>query len=312
MVARQLVGETCSRLVLASSGADNLSRDAAVRAVFRCGLTLSRAAQGLPIVRRGRAALPVERGVTDNHGRGQRRSMATPAGCFQVLTRSMAASSSARRIASITTTSVAGIPFDPADPTSWGIGGKAPADRSLHPRQRTQPDIRGPGGFKTTAAVSTALTWSGSNVILDPSTELGPMLDAALRRQREQIVTSASPMRIAASLMSPASMSSAGSISPIPRPNSCPQRRVVDLRRGRQRRGRPGQGAAKVLRPDGQGARHLFAHALGLVRSPNDRHQPGNLCRRDRRFRRGITPPPRKHPHLEPQPDGAPPCCGGR
>ena len=46
----------------------------------------------------------------------------------------------------------------------------------------------GPGGFKTTAAVSTALTWSGSNVILDPSTELGPMLDAALRRQRKQVV----------------------------------------------------------------------------------------------------------------------------
>jgi len=46
----------------------------------------------------------------------------------------------------------------------------------------------GPGGFKTTAAVSTALTWTGSSVILDPSTELGPMLDAALRRQRKRVV----------------------------------------------------------------------------------------------------------------------------
>jgi type IV secretion system protein VirD4 len=36
--------------------------------------------------------------------------------------------------------------------------------------------------------VSTVLTWIGSSVILDPSIELGPMLDGALRRQRKQVV----------------------------------------------------------------------------------------------------------------------------
>ncbi|HEV7981444.1 MAG TPA: type IV secretory system conjugative DNA transfer family protein, partial [Xanthobacteraceae bacterium] len=84
---------------------------------------------------------------------------------------------------------VAGIPFGPADKSSWGIGGKAPLliDPCTH-GSRHSLVFAGPGGFKTTAAVSTVRTWTGSSVILDPSTELGPMLDAALRRQRKRVV----------------------------------------------------------------------------------------------------------------------------
>src|SRR5208283_5044347 len=46
----------------------------------------------------------------------------------------------------------------------------------------------GPGGYKTTSAVSTILEWIGSSVILDPSTELGPMLDGAMRAQGKTVV----------------------------------------------------------------------------------------------------------------------------
>jgi type IV secretion system protein VirD4 len=90
--------------------------------------------------------------------------------------------------------SVAGIPFDPTDKSSWGMGGKLRLliDPCTHGSGHSLI-FAGPGGFKTTAAVSTALTWTGSSVILDPSTELGPMLDAALRRQRKRVVHSGIP-----------------------------------------------------------------------------------------------------------------------
>ncbi len=81
------------------------------------------------------------------------------------------------------------MPFSPRDERTWGMGGKAPllidpcTEGSGH-----SLIFAGPGGFKTTSAVSTVLAWIGSSVILDPSIELGPMLDGALRRQRKQVV----------------------------------------------------------------------------------------------------------------------------
>jgi type IV secretion system protein VirD4 len=78
---------------------------------------------------------------------------------------------------------VARMLFNPQDPTTWGEGGKAPllidpcADGSTHSLV-----IAGSGAFKTTSAVSTLLTWTGSAVVLDPIGELGQML-ADDRRQ---------------------------------------------------------------------------------------------------------------------------------
>ena len=140
-------------------------------------------------VRRGGAALPVERGVTDNHGHSQWRSISDAKRLFPGPhpVHGGIVVGEAYRVDHHQ--SVAGIPFNPADPSSWGMGGKAPL--LIDPCTQGSGHsliFAGPGGFKTTAAVSTALTWSGSNVILDPSTELGPMLDAALRRQRKHVV----------------------------------------------------------------------------------------------------------------------------
>jgi type IV secretion system protein VirD4 len=78
--------------------------------------------------------------------------------------------------------------FSPRNPATWGEGGRAPllvdpcVDGSTHSLV-----VAGSGSFKTTSAVSTLLTWTGSVVVLDPAAELGPMLEAARRRMRHRV-----------------------------------------------------------------------------------------------------------------------------
>ena len=137
----------------------------------------------------GGAVRAIERGATDNHGHSQWRSLANAKKLFPGPhpIHGGIVVGEAYRVDHDQT--VAGIPFGPADKSSWGMGGKAPLliDPCTHGSGHSLV-FAGPGGFKTTAAVSTVLTWTGSSVILDPSTELGPMLDAALRRQRKRVV----------------------------------------------------------------------------------------------------------------------------
>jgi type IV secretion system protein VirD4 len=83
---------------------------------------------------------------------------------------------------------VARIPFDPHNPQTWGAGGKAPLLIDPCTAGPTHSlVIAGSGSFKTTSAVSTLLSWTGSAVVLDPSAELAPMLEAD-RRQKGQRV----------------------------------------------------------------------------------------------------------------------------
>ena len=137
----------------------------------------------------GGAVRAIERGATDNHGHSQWRSLGDAKKLFPGPdpVHGGIVVGEAYRVDHDQT--VAGIPFGPADKRSWGMGGKAPLliDPCTHGSGHSLI-FAGPGGFKTTAAVSTVLTWTGSSVILDPSTELGPMLDAALRRQRKRVV----------------------------------------------------------------------------------------------------------------------------
>jgi type IV secretion system protein VirD4 len=83
---------------------------------------------------------------------------------------------------------VADIPFDPGIKTSWGKGGKAPL---LIDPCRSGPThslvFAGAGSFKSTSAISTLLTWTGSAVVLDPSCELGPMLTNARQNMGHSI-----------------------------------------------------------------------------------------------------------------------------
>ena len=79
-------------------------------------------------------------------------------------------------------------PFSPGNPTTWGQGGRATllidpcVEESTHSLV-----IAGSGSFKTTSAVSTLLTWTGSVVVLDPAAELGPMLEAARQRMGHRV-----------------------------------------------------------------------------------------------------------------------------
>ena len=78
--------------------------------------------------------------------------------------------------------------FSPGNPATWGEGGRAPllvdpcVEGSTHSLV-----VAGSGSFKTTSAVSTLLTWTGSAVVLDPAAELGPMLEAARRRMGHRV-----------------------------------------------------------------------------------------------------------------------------
>lgn len=81
---------------------------------------------------------------------------------------------------SVSDDKVAGQAFIPSDRSTWGQGGTAPllidpgTVGSSHGLM-----FAGSGGYKSTTAISTILNWTGSAVILDPSSELGPMLRAA-------------------------------------------------------------------------------------------------------------------------------------
>jgi type IV secretion system protein VirD4 len=68
--------------------------------------------------------------------------------------------------------------FDPADSSTWGQGGTAPLLIDPCRSGSTHALVfGGPGGFKTTSVgIPTMLTWRGSAVVLDPSREIGPMV----------------------------------------------------------------------------------------------------------------------------------------
>ena len=186
MVAGQLVGESVAGA--GRGGADDLAGDIAVRALSGAALALPRPAPADGAAGMARCGA-VERGVTDNHGHTQWRSMADARKLFPGPHHVYGGIVVGEAYRVDHDRNVAGMPFSPRDERSWGMGGKMPllidpcTEGSGHSLV-----FAGPGGFKTTSAVSTVLTWIGSSVILDPSIELGPMLDAALRRQRKQVV----------------------------------------------------------------------------------------------------------------------------
>jgi type IV secretion system protein VirD4 len=69
--------------------------------------------------------------------------------------------------------------FNPADNSTWGQGGAVPLlIDPCHNGSTHALVFAGPGGFKTTSiGVPTMLTWLGAAVVLDPSREIGPMVE---------------------------------------------------------------------------------------------------------------------------------------
>ena len=82
--------------------------------------------------------------------------------------------------------------FNPADKATWGQGGTTPLLIDPCRTGSTHALVfAGPGGFKTTSVgVPTMLTWRGSAVVLDPSREIGPMVqDFRLETLGHRVVT---------------------------------------------------------------------------------------------------------------------------
>lgn len=85
---------------------------------------------------------------------------------------------------------VARVRFEPGDVSTWGNGGRVPLLID-HCRRGTTHSlvIAGGGGFKSTALVTTLLTWRKSMVVLDPSTELAAQVGHALEGTGRRVIT---------------------------------------------------------------------------------------------------------------------------
>ncbi|WP_409361007.1 Ti-type conjugative transfer system protein TraG [Bartonella heixiaziensis] len=94
--------------------------------------------------------------------------------------------------------SVCDIPFAPGDKTTWGKGGKAPLlSFNLDFGSTHMIFFAGSGGYKTTSTVvPTCLTYPGSIVCLDPSTEIAPMVRFARKKMGNRNVIVLDPNSI--------------------------------------------------------------------------------------------------------------------
>ncbi|MCJ7997520.1 Ti-type conjugative transfer system protein TraG [Rhizobium cremeum] len=86
--------------------------------------------------------------------------------------------------------SVAGMPFRADEPLSWGTGGKARLlcfDGTFGSSHGIV--FAGSGGFKTTSVtIPTALKWGGGLVVLDPSSEVAPMVAEHRRKAGRKVI----------------------------------------------------------------------------------------------------------------------------
>ncbi|AMD56832.1 conjugal transfer protein TraG [Agrobacterium tumefaciens] len=85
---------------------------------------------------------------------------------------------------------VAAMPFRADDKQSWGAGGKSPLlcfDGSFGSSHGIV--FAGSGGFKTTSVtIPTALKWGGALVVLDPSSEVAPMVSEHRRQAGRKVI----------------------------------------------------------------------------------------------------------------------------
>ncbi|MDH0117153.1 Ti-type conjugative transfer system protein TraG [Rhizobium pusense] len=86
--------------------------------------------------------------------------------------------------------SVATMQFRADEPQSWGAGGKSPLlcfDGSFGSSHGIV--FAGSGGFKTTSmTIPTALKWGGGLVVLDPSSEVAPMVSEHRRQAGRKVI----------------------------------------------------------------------------------------------------------------------------
>lgn len=132
---------------------------------------------------------PLERAVTDNFGHADWMEMAEACEVFDPAKASMGGViiGEAYRVDQDV---VARKPFDPRSPATWGQGGRAPLLVDGLTFGATHGIVfAGSGGFKTVSVcVPALLSYRGSTVVLDPSTELAPMLRKARMSMGHRVV----------------------------------------------------------------------------------------------------------------------------
>ena len=131
-----------------------------------------------------RPVVPPVRGTTDNHGHARWALMQEA----RALWPGANASFGGVVVGEAYDPRQARGPFSPGNRATWGQGGRAPLliDPCVEGPTHSLV-IAGSGSFKTTSAISTLLTWTGSTVVLDPAAELGPMLEAARQRMQHRV-----------------------------------------------------------------------------------------------------------------------------
>lgn len=135
-------------------------------------------------------AIPIQRGVTDNHGHSDWRSPEATRKRFPPPQSGQPCIVVGEDYRVDHDHSIAGIEFNPRDKGTWGMGGKMPllADPCTQGARAWHSGIFAPtGSGKSAQLVTKVLMWTASSVVYDPTIEVAPLLDRALRRMRKRV-----------------------------------------------------------------------------------------------------------------------------
>jgi type IV secretion system protein VirD4 len=149
---------------------------------------LRRSSRPMLLAPRQTASPTIERAVTDNHGHS---SWQSPEDAAKTLFPGPHPQWGGIVVGEVRGPHPAlrGVPLDPRDRRTWGPKvGKAPL--LIDPLTRGSGHsciFAGSGAFKSSSAICSILMFTGASVVMDPSTEMGPMLDKALRDQGKDV-----------------------------------------------------------------------------------------------------------------------------
>jgi type IV secretion system protein VirD4 len=143
------------------------------------------------VIRRARRRhiVPIERGTSDNHGHADYLSVPEMQALFPAVPDRAVGGVVVGEADRVDLGPAANIPFDPDNRRTWGNGGKA--DLLIDPCRRgsTHSMVIGGGGtFKSTALVSTLLTWTKGIFCLDPAEELAGLVGAELEDRGRKVI----------------------------------------------------------------------------------------------------------------------------
>jgi type IV secretion system protein VirD4 len=132
---------------------------------------------------------PIERGDSDNHGHADYMSVPEMRELFPPVPDDDVGGIVVGEADRVDLGPAARIPFNPDNRATWGNGGIAPLLIDPCKRGSTMSMVIGGGGtFKSTALVTSLLTWRKSIFCLDPSEELAALVGAELASRGRKVI----------------------------------------------------------------------------------------------------------------------------